>query len=334
MRTKTSRPLAGLSLDLDNQWTYMKIHGDSGWEEFPSYLDRFIPEVLEILERLKLKITFFIVGQDAVLEKNRRALAEIPKNGHDVGNHSFHHEPWFQIRSPEKIREEILEAEQAIQGATGRKPQGFRSPGFSWSADLIQVLAESSYIYDASTLPSSIGPLGRLYYFRKSSLTTREKEIRKDLFGGIRDSFRPVRPYMWRLPSRKRLLEIPVTTVPLGKIPFHLSYLIYIGRVSFLAMRNYLKTAVRLCRLFHTGLSFLLHPLDFLGGDEFPELAFFPGMDLNKKQKLKFFQKVIEIISADFELVDMSSYAKAVLSDGRNLSLHEIAQEPSFQNSR
>jgi len=24
----------GISLDLDNQWSYMKIHGDAGWEEY------------------------------------------------------------------------------------------------------------------------------------------------------------------------------------------------------------------------------------------------------------------------------------------------------------
>ena len=32
------KPLASLSLDLDNQWSYMKTHGDPGWESLPSYL--------------------------------------------------------------------------------------------------------------------------------------------------------------------------------------------------------------------------------------------------------------------------------------------------------
>ena len=27
---------ASLSLDLDNQWSYMKTHGDDGWESYPS----------------------------------------------------------------------------------------------------------------------------------------------------------------------------------------------------------------------------------------------------------------------------------------------------------
>ena len=66
--------MASLSLDLDNQWSYMKTHGDSGWESFPSYLDTFIPLVLDLLNHLNLKITFFIVGQDAALKKNEEEV--------------------------------------------------------------------------------------------------------------------------------------------------------------------------------------------------------------------------------------------------------------------
>ena len=38
---------ASLYLDLDNQWTYMKTHGDAGWEEFPTYLPVVIPRFLD-----------------------------------------------------------------------------------------------------------------------------------------------------------------------------------------------------------------------------------------------------------------------------------------------
>ena len=46
----------------------MKTHGDDGWRDFPSYLDVVVPKVLEILERRRWKITFFVVGQDAALD--------------------------------------------------------------------------------------------------------------------------------------------------------------------------------------------------------------------------------------------------------------------------
>jgi peptidoglycan-N-acetylglucosamine deacetylase len=28
---RDSKPIASLSLDLDNKWSYMKTHGDPGW---------------------------------------------------------------------------------------------------------------------------------------------------------------------------------------------------------------------------------------------------------------------------------------------------------------
>src|ERR1044071_2757651 len=107
----TSRPLASLSLDLDNVWSYMKTHGDAGWQELPTYLDTLADVALERFSRHGLKITFFIVGQDAALEKNAGALKKIAAAGHSLGNHSFSHEPWFHIYPPEKVEEEIARAE-------------------------------------------------------------------------------------------------------------------------------------------------------------------------------------------------------------------------------
>ena len=233
--------IASISLDLDNQWAYMKIHGDSGWEKFPSYLDRFIPHVLDLLDQLTLKITFFIVGQDAAIDENKKYIKQIVENGHEVGNHSFNHESWLHLYPKEKIRNEILWAENHIKDVTGIKPVGFRGPGFSWSNNLLEILSELKYEYDASTLPTFIGPFARFYYFRTTKLTSEEKKERKKLFGTFKDGFRPIKPYFWKVNKNKKLLEIPVTTIPFIKTPFHLSYLIYLNSISPFLMKQYLK---------------------------------------------------------------------------------------------
>jgi hypothetical protein len=232
--------------------------------------------------------------------------------GHEAGNHSFHHEPWLQLYSKDKIRREILETEEQIMRVTGQKPIGFRGPGFSWSPELIEVLAENGYLYDASTLPTYLGPLARAYYFRSAQLTEQEKQERRQLFGNFSDGLRPLKPYRWQLASGQTLLEIPVTTMPICKIPFHLSYLLYLSRVSDRLMVLYLKAALHLCRLTNTEPSFLLHPLDLLGGDQAPELAFFPGMDLSGARKLELFEHVIAALAQHFELVNMRTHAQAV----------------------
>ena len=311
-----AKSLASISLDLDNQWSYMKIHGDDGWKKYPSYFDVFLPHVLDLLNQLKLKITFFIVGKDAALGQNASGLREITNRGHEVGNHSMHHDSWLQAYSKEKIRQEIDQAEAHIAHCTGQVPVGFRGPGFCWSLDLLEVLAERRYLFDASTLPTYIGPLARLYYFWKSDLTREERKDRQELFGIMQNGFQPIKPYRWHLPSGRRLLEIPVSTIPIVKTPFHMSYLLYLSRYSPFLMGLYLNLAISLCKLNGVSPSYLLHPLDLIGSDRLTELSFFPGMDLSSEHKARVFLKVIKTLARHFKLVNMSTHAHWLLNSG------------------
>ena len=43
MTTSGNKPIASLSLDLDNKWSYMKTHGDAGWDLYPTYLPTVVP---------------------------------------------------------------------------------------------------------------------------------------------------------------------------------------------------------------------------------------------------------------------------------------------------
>jgi hypothetical protein len=302
------KPIASISLDLDNQWTYMKIHGDEGWDKYPSYFNIFVPHVLDVLDELNLKITFFIVGKDTESEDNNKYLRMITERGHEVGNHSYHHESWLQTYSYERIEKEIREAEEAIFNATGQRPKGFRGPGFSWSKDLLRVLEIRGYLFDASTLPTYLGPFARMYYFKKSDLSKEEKKARKELFGKFSEGFRKLKPYKWDLGDGKKITEIPVTTMPVFKFPFHLSYLIYIGNISVGMMKLYLNTSIRMCKITNTPISFLLHPLDLIGGDQISQLAFFPGMNVNSAKKVEIFKSVIKTLSKHYDVVNMSKH--------------------------
>ena len=312
----SARPFASVSLDLDNQWSYMKTHGDAGWETFPSYLDVFVPHVLGALERHRLKITVFVVGQDAALDRNREALGLLGAAGHEIGNHSFRHEQWMLDLPRAELRRELEDAAAAIERATGQSPRGYRGPGFCWSAPLLEELADMGYDYDASTLPTYLGPLARAYYFRQVKLSAAEMAKRKDLFGGFGEGRRPVKPYRWRLASGRTLLEMPVTTMPILKTPFHLSYLLYLSRYSMALMRLYLWKALTLCRLTGTEPSFLLHPLDLLGPEQAPALKFFPGMDVSGERKLEVFDAVLRELAERYTLVPMGEHARQHLRRG------------------
>ena len=310
--SSSSKPRAALSIDMDNQWSYMKTHGDAGWEAYPSYFGVLIPYLLDLLDELGLSITFFLVGIDVQREENQPYIRMITERGHEVGNHSLTHEPWLHLYPREQIRTELVTTHQAIEQVTGLPPKGFRGPGFSWSPDLLDVLLELGYLYDASTLPTFIGPLARMYYFWTANLDKEERAQRRKLFGTIADGFRPVRPYSWALAGDRHLLELPVTTIPVFRTPFHLSYLIYLSRYSPTLMERYLQVAVMMCKATGTQPSFLLHPLDVLGGDQVPELRFFPGMDVNAAEKRALFVRVMRLLGRHFSLCNMSEYAGAV----------------------
>lgn len=303
---------ASLSLDLDNKWSYMKTHGDAGWETFPSYLDVVVPRSLKFLAERNLNISYFIVGQDADLEKNHDAIRQISDAKHEIGNHSFRHEPWLHLYSKQELIEEFEKTENALEKVTGQIPKGFRGPGYSLSPTVLEVLAERGYEYDCSTLPTYIGPLARAYYFLASpNMSAEEKEKRKKLFGKFSDGFQSLQPYKWQI-GEKTLVEIPVTTLPIFKVPIHASYVIYLSTFSKLAAKTYWKTAVQLCKMTGTQLSLLLHPLDFMSGDDAPELKFFPAMNLPLEKKLEFLSEILEVFQKSFSVVNMRQHAESV----------------------
>jgi hypothetical protein len=301
------QPVVSLSLDLDDKWTYLKTHGDAGWSDYPSYLSYAVPRILEFLARRDIRITFFVVGRDATDERNRDVLRLLSQAGHEIANHSFEHDPWLHLYSKEQLHAELERAEQAIGEATGAAVEGFRGPGFSTSAATLEVLREREYRYDATAFPNLLNPLARAYFLARSDLDEDELERRKGLFGSHTDAFRPVKPYRWELDGG-RLLELPVTTMPVFRVPIHFSYLLYLGGYSQRLARTYLRFALGMCRATGTEPSLLLHPLDFLGADDEPELAFFPAMSMNHREKIAMMERFFDMITSRFRPVVMGEH--------------------------
>jgi len=301
---------ASLSVDLDNHWSYLKTHGEATWMGFPTYLDTVVPRVLEFADEIELTLTVFIVGQDAELGKNAAAMALLGDSRHEVGNHSFHHEPWLHLKSEGEVEEEIGRAGRAIEGATGRTPLGFRGPGFSISQATMRALDRNGYRYDASTLPTFIGPLARAFYMKQSGLDREEMARRNQLFGTWREVLRPINPYRWAFDDMDSdLVEVPVTTMPLLRLPIHGTYLLYLARISPTLSNAYLRTALMLCRLTGVRPSILLHSLDFVGAGEVRDLGFFPGMDMLGEEKRRLLSGYCRLLTDFGEVVTVGEHA-------------------------
>ena len=260
--TDSNKAPASISLDLDNLWAYLKTHGDASWESFPGFLQVAVPRILEFFRTRDIPITVFVVGKDATIPENLNSLRSIADAGHEIGNHSFMHEPWLQRYTRDQLIEQFEKSEKAILAVTGQTTVGFRGPGFSYSDELLRILLERNYQYDASTFPTFLGPAARGYYFLKSRFDRAQKEDRKQLFGKLSDGFQSVKPYHWAI-GGNRLLEIPVTTMPFFKLPIHASYFMYLASFNTLAAKTWFWKAMKMCVMTGTAPSLLLHALDF-----------------------------------------------------------------------
>ncbi|MCI4671957.1 MAG: polysaccharide deacetylase family protein [Bacteroidia bacterium] len=319
-----NKRIASLSLDLDDMWTYLKTHGDESWDEYPSYLDYGIPRILDFLDKHDTKITFFIVAQDAAFEHNREVLRSIAERGHDIGSHTFHHDPWLHVYTEEEVNEEFARAEMHIEDVTGVRPTGFRGPGFSFSDTVLKVLKDRGYEYDASTFPNILNPLARMYFLWTSNMSKEERETRKGLFGSWKDGFRPNKPYNWKI-NQEELMEIPVTTMPIFKVPIHASYILFLAGYSHALAMFYLRFAISMCKLTGTQPSILLHPLDFLGSDDTDRLSFFPAMRIPAEKKLKVMDDTFVMLKKHFRCVTMQEH-KEIIAGGKKLSNMSITK--------
>jgi peptidoglycan/xylan/chitin deacetylase (PgdA/CDA1 family) len=288
----------------------MKTNGDDRWRSFPSYLDVAVPRIMACLRKRGLTSTVFVVGKDATIEHHRDLLRSIAEAGHEIANHSFLHEPWLGLYSVEDLRAELASTEEWLERVTGQVPVGFRAPAFGISESVARELVRRGYLYDASTFPTVLGPLARRYFLsRIGDLGPEELRKRQYLYGTVWDGFKPLMPYRWRV-AGKDLIEIPVTTLPALRVPFHVSYIMYLSMVSTRLALAYFRTALRLCRLSGITPSILLHPLDFLGSEDIAERFFFPAMGLPRERKLAVVNRVLDIVAQQFVTMPLREHAE------------------------
>ncbi|MGB6985063.1 MAG: hypothetical protein WBD74_03705, partial [Candidatus Aquilonibacter sp.] len=163
------------------------------------------------------------------------------------------------------------------------------------------------YLYDASPLSTWIGPLARAYYLRSTNLDASASAERGELFGNFSDGLGPNRRFAAKTPSGA-LTVVPVTTMPIVRIPIHASYVLYLSAISPRLARQYVRFSLAMCRLTRTEPSILLHPLDFIAGNDAPELRFFPGMQLDGNRKRDTLNDILGSLVQQFNVMRMADY--------------------------
>jgi peptidoglycan/xylan/chitin deacetylase (PgdA/CDA1 family) len=94
----------------------------------------YTPMILDLLDNLNIKGTFFLVGEQ--VEKFPNLACEIVRRGHQIGSHSFYHSADLQ-KGISNYKLEINDCIETIFRATGRHTNLFRPPWGTISARLV-----------------------------------------------------------------------------------------------------------------------------------------------------------------------------------------------------
>ena len=126
--TLASAPAGYLDVPQKSNYGYSSVHVDGPYiamtfDDGPD--PKLTPKLLDLLKARGIKVTFFVVGQNAAEypEILKRAVAE----GHEVANHSWSH-PNFGKMSEAGVTNELQKTQDAITQATGVKPKLLRPP--------------------------------------------------------------------------------------------------------------------------------------------------------------------------------------------------------------
>ena len=88
---------------------------------------RTTPALLDSLDRMGIKVTFFLIGAKA--GQWPELVHEIANRGHRIGNHTQTHPAGrFWCIGPAGARQEMVACDQVVESVTGEQPLLFRSP--------------------------------------------------------------------------------------------------------------------------------------------------------------------------------------------------------------
>src|SRR5262245_2396624 len=183
-------PALLLSIDFED-WHQLvrRTAGAPDWDVRGPALERQTNAVLDLLDEVGAKATFFFLG--ITTRRYPELVQEVARRGHEPACHGFAHERVY-AQTRDEFAADVESAAALIEETTGRRPVSYRAPAFSINRDTpwaYDVLAAHGFRFDSSQYDSPKVP---------------------NRIGGIPDA-----PYRLELESGRELWELPVAVTRL-----------------------------------------------------------------------------------------------------------------------
>ncbi|MBP7055336.1 MAG: polysaccharide deacetylase family protein [Candidatus Omnitrophica bacterium] len=270
-----------------------------------------MPRFLKLFDECNLKATFFVVANDFVgSNQNREILRDIISRGHEVANHSLNHEFAFSSLSRHDKEADIINSTDIIKDACGVLPRGFRIPGYDIDEVTIDILDKNGYLYDSSLYKFPLYPfLRRLAYMKIKGV------LKNPIFNNLtEETYRilqsPIMPYhpvygkFWRVgKTERKILEMPVSVIPLLCLPFNSTFLFLSGRPLF-------ELGLWMTEKMGIDLNYNFHSTDMLSSINDDVHVKHPGIGLDYKKKFFIFKNMISRIRRAYNFITLEELAK------------------------
>ena len=140
-----------LSFDVDNE-SYLLAAGQTS----PTTLsaadfgaEEGLPRILALLDKYHIPSSFFIPAVSALLHPEM--IPAIQKSGrHEIGVHGWIHESPPATGSAAEEERLLNQAIDYLTKATGKRPVGYRAPGWAFSENTLGLIRKAGMLYDSS----------------------------------------------------------------------------------------------------------------------------------------------------------------------------------------
>jgi hypothetical protein len=310
--------IGSISIDVDTLSSIYKGQGcrrPGGYTfiEFRTGLEN----LAKFFSKYRINTTLFMVGNDFLHKDNHSFIKNISDDGHEIANHSMTHPQGFRWLALKEKESELDSMANLCHEIIGRRPVGFRAPGWNIDDATLPLLRKLGYTYDSSVFPTSFMPIMKFAHW--SSMSKQEKANRTTM-GESKYIFSPLRPYNVSNDSLGKrggnpIIEFPISVTPILRIPFFATLLLFMGIGFF-------KILYRSIRMAGLPIHFQMHLSDFIDYS-IPELENQkPGMDIGAyipqslntplSKKLDLFTEFIDMAAQDYEFITLEKWAQKI----------------------